>query len=226
MKIGLYPNLKNPNIFNIRFRFSGSEDNNQVITVPVTIEHPPPEMRLANTQPQKVEAGCQQVTPASIAHHLGPSMSCMASSTDELTSGGFAQGGARAVISHPLEPEVVNKQLQTCTGSEQTYYSSSSAEGAVGGAIALQTEVQTEAVSVSVEAMAANLEPGMKMVLVRDIGIQVSGDSPNLNLARKFKQGSPHHHHHHHHHHHSHQKASSTSKQDSLAEKFPAEILF
>ena len=186
--------------------------------MPVTIEHPPPEMRLADTTtciqiPQKVEAGCQQVTPASIAHHLGPSSmssACMASSsTDYETSG----------ISHPLEPEVVNKQLQTA-GSEY----SSSAEGAVGGAIALQTEVQTEAVSV--EAMAANLEPGMKMVLVRDIGIQVSGDSPNLNLARKFKQGSPHHHHHHHHHHHSHQKASTTSKQDSLAEKFPAEILF
>ena len=187
----------------------------------MTIEHPPPEMRLAadNTQqipPQKVEAGCQQVTPASIAHHLGhSSMSCMASSTDE-TSG----------ISHPLEPEV-NKQLMTTTaaaGSEQqTYYSS--AEGAVGGAVALQTEVQIEASGVEA-SMAGNLEPGMKMVLVRDIGIQVSGDSPNLNLARKFKQGSPHHHHHHHHHHHSHQKASTTSKQDSLAEKFPAEILF
>ena len=48
----------------------GSEDNNtnqnQLITVPVTIEHPPPEMRV---QPQRAEAACQQVTPASIAHH-------------------------------------------------------------------------------------------------------------------------------------------------------------
>ena len=145
--------------------------------MPVTIEHPPPEMRL-ETQPQKVEAGCQQVTPASIAHHLGPSMACMTSTADS----------SAAQVS--------------CSG---------------------QQEVQKEAVeAMAVASLESSLEPGMKMVLVRDIGIQVSGDSPNLNLTRKFKPNSPHHHHHHHHHH---QKASS-SKQDSLTEKFPAEILF
>ena len=32
---------------------------------------------------------------------------------------------------------------------------------------------------------------GVKMVLVRDIGIQVCGDSPNLNLHRRFFQRKP-----------------------------------
>ena len=147
----------------------GSDDNNQlqIFTVPVTIEHPPPEMR---RPPRTVEAGCQQATPASIAHHMRPS-------------------------SEPSGQRAEDK-----------------------------TEV--------VEAMAAaglesSLEPGMRMVLVRDIGIQVSGDSPDLNSTRKLK---PSHHHHHH------KPASSAAseaagvvgsrQQDSLAEKFPAEILF
>jgi hypothetical protein len=64
----------------------------------------------------------------------------------------------------------------------------------------------------------AVLEPGMRMVLVRDIGVQVSGDSPNLNLIRRSHKR-----------HHStlqQQQHQPPQKQDSLAEKFPAEILF
>ena len=193
--------------------FSGSEDNNQLITVPVTIEHPPPELRTSadnstqshhhhqHSQPQKVEAGCQQVTPASIAHHLGPSMTCMTSTGD------LASADA----------------TEACGGTSVAVSVSASAKGASMAASASELQQPMAVDAMAVAAASANLEPGMKMVLVRDIGIQVSGDSPNLNLARKFKQGSPHHHHHHHHHH---QKASSSTKQDSLAEKFPAEILF
>ena len=112
----------------------------------------------------------------------------------------------------------------------------------------------TQEMEAAAEAAGMMVEPGMRMVLVRDIGIQVSGDSPNLNLARKFKPpssasasssqgatgtgnggtgssggtgsggtGSSSHHHHHHHHRH---KPTNSNKQDSLAEKFPAEILF
>ena len=66
---------------------------------------------------------------------------------------------------------------------------------------------------------AAPLEPGMRMVLVRDIGVQVSGDSPNLNLSRRAHNNKR-----------THQLSKQTQatiqKQDSLAEKFPAEILF
>lgn len=123
----------------------GSEDNNhqQIITVPVTIEHPPPELR----PPSKAEAACQQNTPASIAHH-------------------FHSRQPRNTVSAENLPEE---------------------------------------------------EPGMRMVLVRDIGIQVCGDSPNLNLARKLNKG--------------HVSGNGSqqrhkAKQDSLAEKFPAEILF
>ena len=167
----------------------GSEDNNprEIITVPVTIEHPPPEMRgnLDSTpaQPLTVEAGTQQATPAGIAHHRLDSIE--------------ASGSVEASEACPL--------LQA---------------GAAGqAASADQAQLPEDA--------AAETEEGMRMVLVRDIGIQVCGDSPNLNLARKFKaSGSGHSHHHHHHHSghsHSHHKSS---KQDSLAEKFPAEILF
>ena len=147
----------------------GSEDNNprEIITVPVTIEHPPPELR----EPQTSEASTQQATPAAIAHHRLDSI------------------------------EASGASIEAC-GDEASAL--------------LPTEAQS-AENVTEEA-------GMRMVLVRDIGIQVCGDSPNLNLARKFKPGSSsghsHHHHHHHHHHH------KSSKQDSLAEKFPAEILF
>ena len=182
--------------------------------MPVTIEHPPPELRTSadnstqshhhhhqHSQPQKVEAGCQQVTPASIAHHLGPSMTCMTSTGD------LASADA----------------TEACGGTSVAVSVSASAKGASMAASASELQQPMAVDAMAVAAASANLEPGMKMVLVRDIGIQVSGDSPNLNLARKFKQGSPHHHHHHHHHH---QKASSSTKQDSLAEKFPAEILF
>jgi hypothetical protein len=143
----------------------GSEDNNpphtSMITVPVTIEHPPPEMR--TQQPQRAEAACQQNTPASIAHHSQPS--------------------TNQVVSVEATPLLSNEEPE---------------------------------------------QPGMKMVLVRDIGIQVCGDSPNLNLARKCKPSSSHHHHHHHRHKAPASSAASAAsvKQDSLAEKFPAEILF
>ena len=194
----------------------GSEDNNQLtnqlITVPVTIEHPPPEMR----QPQTVEAACQQVTPASIAHHRENQTLAPSGGDLENQSGSFLTGSAGAAIQ--------------------------------------ETDMEA-AEAAAAEANASGLvEPGMRMVLVRDIGIQVCGDSPNLNLARKFKPpsaaacshgggassggngnaghvtgsdatGSSSHHHHHHHHHHR-NKPSNSNKQDSLAEKFPAEILF
>jgi len=71
--------------------------------------------------------------------------------------------------------------------------------------------------------MPSALEPGMRMVLVRDIGVQVCGDSPNLNLTRRAhkkhqqQQQSQH------------QQAvqqHGSHKKDSLAEQFPAEILF
>ena len=159
----------------------GSEDNNprEIITVPVTIEHPPPEMRGAE-QPLKVEAGTQQATPAAIAHHRLDSIEASGASAD-------------------------------------------APAGAAGEACALLPVTEPA----QLPAETAETEEGMRMVLVRDIGIQVCGDSPNLNLARKFKaSGSGHSHHHHHHHSghsHSHHKSS---KQDSLAEKFPAEILF
>ena len=112
-----------------------------------------------------------------------------------------------------------NKQLQQQSTSSAT-----------DGAAKQETEMQ--AAEAAFEAASAGfVEPGMRMVLVRDIGIQVSGDSPNLNLARKFKPpsaaagshgagsgnggatgsgitgssgatGSSSHHHHHHHHRH------------------------
>jgi hypothetical protein len=64
------------------------------------------------------------------------------------------------------------------------------------------------------------LEPGMRMVLVRDIGVQVSGDSPNLNLNRRAHKK---------HQHNVHQQVAQppgSHKKDSLTEQFPAEILF
>lgn len=83
-----------------------------------------------------------------------------------------------------------------------------------------QPEVTAEPlVSTTAAAAAAPLEPGMRMVLVRDIGVQVSGDSPNLNLSRRAHNNKR-----------THQLSQQTQatiqKQDSLAEKFPAEILF
>ena len=157
----------------------GSDDNNhlQIITVPVTIEHPPPEMRQPQPpqRPPTVEAGCQQATPASIAHHM---------------SRHSDQG-------HKADLEDKDMEVMAVAGLEA----------------------------------ASSLEPGMRMVLVRDIGIQVSGDSPDLNSTRKLKPS------HHHHHHHKPAAAASeaaaaasanvaSKQQDSLAEKFPAEILF
>jgi hypothetical protein len=56
---------------------------------------------------------------------------------------------------------------------------------------------------------------GMRMVLVRDIGVQVSGDSPNLNLHRRTHKRQQ-----------QQQQQQAAQRQDSLAEKFPAEILF
>ena len=171
----------------------GSEDNNprEIITVPVTIEHPPPEMRgnLDSTpaQPLTVEAGTQQATPAGIAHHrldsIEASGSVDASSEACALLAGAAAAAGQAASADPDQAQMPEEGAET--------------------------------------------EEGMRMVLVRDIGIQVCGDSPNLNLARKFKASASGHSHHHHHHHsghsHSHHKSS---KQDSLAEKFPAEILF
>ena len=194
----------------------GSEDNNhpqnQLITVPVTIEHPPPEMRGIPSQPLKAEAACQQATPASIAHHSQRPSETMVQAS---------QSSADCDL---------EKQPQNLLPST------------------------TQEMEAAAEAAGMMVEPGMRMVLVRDIGIQVSGDSPNLNLARKFKPpssasasssqgatgtgnggtgssggtgsggtGSSSHHHHHHHHRH---KPTNSNKQDSLAEKFPAEILF
>ena len=209
----------------------GSEDNNhpqnQLITVPVTIEHPPPEMR----QPQRAEAACQQVTPASIAHHLQrPSTATVQDQQTLAPSSDSLPHELQALLPAHSAPE---KEME---------------------AAALEAAVAT--------AGSLTVEPGMRMVLVRDIGIQVCGDSPNLNLSRKFKPPSAStsstlgaatgvpggsgtctsghgvpgtgsgaaadgtgHSHHHHHHHHRH-KQTNPNKQDSLAEKFPAEILF
>ena len=199
----------------------GSEDNNhqQIITVPVTIEHPPPEMRKNNNansrqsaelHPLTVEAACQQLTPATIAHHLQPS-----------------------------DPTQISASMASSEEYEDALEDANERPEAAESMALFPMSLTTE-------------EPGTRMVLVRDIGIQVCGDSPNLNLARKIKSSggsssggsgsavasavpsavasaatsSGHHHHHHHRHKNNPAAAANTSKQDSLAEKFPAEILF
>lgn len=208
---------------------SSADMENQVITVPVTIEHPPPELRQPRrqvpvpvpVQPSKAEASCQQATPASIAHH------------------------------HQMRPNYVTARHHDSSGSSAAtvvdYVTARRNDSSTVATVAdvIQQEHNVEAMAVT--GLESSLEPGMRMVLVRDIGIQVSGDSPNLNLARKFK--SQHHHHHHRHHHASSTTASAAAAapemdtavvhggasgssmsaiqhQDSLAEQFPAEILF
>jgi hypothetical protein len=168
------------------------------ITVPVTIEPPPPEMRTgANVR----------------TDHLHPSKNDL----------------------HE-DIEVCQGQQQTSpkTGSMTRYAQDSTEEikrASPGGKLK-SPEVKHKAVSIIVEVEEEKQpppkqeplpvtpqDPGMRMVLVRDIGVQVSGDSPNLNLNRRMhKRHQPTQHH----------QLSQTGpqRQDSLAEKFPAEILF
>ena len=67
------------------------------------------------------------------------------------------------------------------------------------------------------EVTSSEVASGMRMVLVRDIGVQVSGDSPNLNLHRRTHKR---------HQQQQQQQQPVPQRQDSLAEQFPAEILF
>ena len=168
------------------------------ITVPVTIEPPPPEMRLgANNRTDH--------------HHHHPSKNDL----------------------HE-DIEICQGQLEASpkTGSTTRYAQDSTEEirrASPGGKIkSPEVKHKTEIMQVELEdvqlpkqepSTAVPQDPGMRMVLVRDIGVQVSGDSPNLNLNRRTHKRHPPSQQH---------QLSQTGpqRQDSLAEKFPAEILF
>ena len=168
------------------------------ITVPVTIEPPPPEMRL----------GAKKRTD-----HHHPSKNDL---HDDIV---VCQGQLEA------SPK---------TGSAARYAQDSTEEikrvspGAGGKIKSPEVKHKTESVQVELEEVklpkkepgtVIPQDPGMRMVLVRDIGVQVSGDSPNLNLNRRtHKRHAPSQQH----------QLSQTGpqRQDSLAEQFPAEILF
>lgn len=121
----------------------GSDTNDQSshqITVPVTIEHPPPEMRFAT-----------------------PSM------TDE----GSASAAAPAAPPNPAPPTA-----QTDSGLDTEEIVPASPQ-----------QVPPEAEAAAAAAAGDDEDDSIRMVLVRDIGVQVCGDSPNLNSTRRF----PHH---------------------------------
>lgn len=144
------------------------------ITVPVTIEAPPPEHRV--TARRELEKG--------------------------------AEGGSSDI--HPAK--LVKKALSVDAADEIRRVSGSIGVGAAANVGPRDMMMMDSSVPL--------LEPGMRMVLVRDIGVQVSGDSPNLNLNRRTHKK---------HQHHSHQQIvqlPGSNKKDSLTEQFPAEVLF
>ena len=182
------------------------------ITVPVTIEPPPPEMRTACANNNNTSSSSSRERRD---HHH------------------------HAKKSHEEVNKICQIHQPPKPGKQYAQDSTEEIKRASPGGAAASPEVKRtppevkrnhpEVVKEEPEASSSTavMEPGMRMVLVRDIGVQVSGDSPNLNLNRRTHKR------HHstlqqqqqqqHHHHHQHQLPQ---KQDSLAEKFPAEILF
>ena len=180
------------------------------ITVPVTIEPPPPEMRLACANNSSTNSSSSHVRRDHHHHAKKDSHKvCQIHHHSTKTGNGKAQdsmeeikrvspAGFQAAEALPSRPE------------------------------ADKDEAGPDATSSSDAAS------GMRMVLVRDIGVQVSGDSPNLNLHRRThkrqqqlqQQQQQQHLHQHQHHAGAAGAAAAAQRQDSLAEKFPAEILF
>ncbi|TRY73236.1 hypothetical protein TCAL_02563 [Tigriopus californicus] len=122
------------------------------ITVPVTIEAPPPEMRHA---------------------HL--SFDCHSSACPEPELRGVVEPGP-----HSLQERtafVHQETLHTDSGLDTEDIAPASPPNMFLGNAPTPDEMST-------------FEENVRLVLVRDIGIQVCGDSPNLNLGRRFP---PHH---------------------------------
>jgi hypothetical protein len=189
------------------------------ITVPVTIEPPPPEMRTAcannNSRERRdhhhhTKKSHDEVNKICQIHQSPkPGKHYAQDSTEEIKRA--SPGGATATqeVQRTL-PKVQRALPEVQRALPEVQRSLPEVQRNPPG---------KEVARVEPEAMSsAVLEPGMRMVLVRDIGVQVSGDSPNLNLIRRSHKR-----------HHStlqQQQHQPPQKQDSLAEKFPAEILF
>ena len=123
------------------------------ITVPVTIEHPPPELRC-----------------------------CPIARTEEEADSQSSQVGAAQIQFESNEgpPAVPEGLIQVNFARQETTHTDSG----------LDTE---EIVPFTPSRDREELEEDgqMRMVLVRDIGVQVCGDSPNLNRTKKYHDINP-----------------------------------
>lgn len=116
----------------------------QQITVPVTIEHPPPEYRSCDNQGD--EAGQHQ-------------------------AGGSSGGAAASLLMSTPSGLVRQETVHTDSG--------------------LDTEEIATASPPTSSRTGLEEADVVKMVLVRDVGIQVCGDSPKLNMTKKFHEINP-----------------------------------
>jgi hypothetical protein len=167
------------------------------ITVPVTIEPPPPEMRTACANNNNSSSGgghSHSSNPRREHHHH------TRRSHDE------------APPSQPHKPCQIHPSPKSGKPAAQDSTEEIKRASPGGAAAVSAPEVSRPPPETEVDAPSTEAG-GMRMVLVRDIGVQVSGDSPNLNLQRRTHKRQQ-------------QQQPPPQRQDSLAEKFPAEILF
>lgn len=133
-----------------------SSQTNQ-ITVPVTIEHPPPELRNNNNN-NNSHSSPEVVVPAQ--HQIG-----LPRQETAHTDSGLDTEDILPAPDQQQQQPVASQQprrMEVIAGDEQ------------------------EAVRLLGESLLMQEEEGVRMVLVRDIGVQVYGDSPSLNSTRRF----------------------------------------
>lgn len=141
----------------------GSEngETSHQITVPVTIEHPPPEMRCCS--PTEGNPTSEEV------HPFGSSTSQTASSLGAMVSFSSGHNLARQETLH-TDSSLDTEEIVPASPSSMPNLTTS---------------------TTTVKKAPDDTPMTMRMVLVRDIGVQVCGDSPNLNMTRKYHEINP-----------------------------------
>lgn len=192
------------------------------ITVPVTIEPPPPEMRIACANNSNISSS----HPRRDHHHHAKKDShkvCQIHQHHSTTT-------ATTTTTKTTTTKTGNGKAQD---SMEEIKRVSPAGFHAADTLPIQPEADKDEVAGPDATLSSDAASGMRMVLVRDIGVQVSGDSPNLNLHRRThkRQQQLQQQHQQQHQHHAGGAAAviaaaTGQRQDSLAEKFPAEILF
>ena len=153
---------------------AASGPNHSQITVPVTIEHPPPELRV----------DCLLESEAGGGGGASALPSCSSSSTAATTvvatlGTNNKRGLTRQETGHTdsgLETEDI---LPAPVAQEQQPQQQQPPQQHQG-----QNLLEEQFLLGEVDP-----ETGLRMVLVRDIGVQVYGDSPSLNSTRRIPQG-------------------------------------